>query len=239
MASKPLALVQVFKLSQYLSQFSSLLGPNIVVFCVQGMMTARVYILPGKPRKTLLILLSCFAICQGIIFGITIRTVVGYTGNIRKDTLPHCALGSLPCARVSVVTLASYGAYEFILGTFALAYALRQLPYTHLLWTNPARSVNALMWVICRDHLAYIFGFFFVILLTIISHCLKLNFVISGLESVPQILIYVVIGPWMIISLRRSYERNLDEMEMENNGLSGIVFAGITDAGHIVQHQSA
>ncbi|EIW78858.1 hypothetical protein CONPUDRAFT_145129 [Coniophora puteana RWD-64-598 SS2] len=237
----PLTLAQheTFKLCQYLSAFFGTLGPDIIVFCVQGMMTARVYILLGKPRKTLLILLSCFTICQGFTFCVTIRNVGEYFGNLRKHTHAYCALGSLPCAPVSVVKLTSYLAYEFILGSFALAYASRQLPYSSSLWINPARSVNALMWVICRDHLAYIFGFFFVILLTIISHCLKLNFVISGMEKVPQILLFAVIGPWMIISLRRSYERNLDEMAMDNNGLTVIVFASVTDAGQSAQHQSA
>ncbi|EIW78860.1 hypothetical protein CONPUDRAFT_83283 [Coniophora puteana RWD-64-598 SS2] len=129
-----------------------------------------------------------------------------------------------------------YMTYEVILGIFALVYAVQQLPCAATsLWMRPTRSVSILMWILFRDHLIYIFVVLLSMLLTTMYYYAKVQFelkdsILDSITAISEVFQYAVIGPWMIISLRRSYERKTDQRVIDSRQLSEIAFAGVQGA---------
>ncbi|EIW86016.1 hypothetical protein CONPUDRAFT_133662 [Coniophora puteana RWD-64-598 SS2] len=175
------------------------------------MMSIRVYVLLGRPMTILVVLGMCFAATQ--IFSITSSIFFFAPGSVYwseaqllsidfcNDDIPTNRDWTYPAYCMTVL------AYEVILCALALRHAFKNLSVSA--WREPARAAVGLGSIIVRDNLVY----FFIVLVSLTLS--SVNFVPAlsnsiayvGLEKLMQLTLVTMVGPWMIISLRKSYEK--------------------------------
>ncbi|EIW78792.1 hypothetical protein CONPUDRAFT_74395 [Coniophora puteana RWD-64-598 SS2] len=114
--------------------------------------------------------------------------------------------------------------YEGVLCGLVLWYASRHL--WEAFCRSPGRAANTLASVILRDNLIY----FFLALLSMFLSALNqvpsitVSLAYNCLDDIFQTFLFSMVGPWMVISLRKSYERSLSEGDSQAYELSTVAF---------------
>ncbi|EIW78796.1 hypothetical protein CONPUDRAFT_166714 [Coniophora puteana RWD-64-598 SS2] len=115
--------------------------------------------------------------------------------------------------------------FELFLFALALGYACRHIPSSF--WRNPAAAATSLATVIVRDNLVY----FFVATLSMATNAAieipsaATSNTFSSIAMIAQSVLVAMIGPWMVISLRRSYEQNTGVTTSRSHEVTTVAFA--------------
>ncbi|EIW78791.1 hypothetical protein CONPUDRAFT_74394 [Coniophora puteana RWD-64-598 SS2] len=196
----------------------------VLKFARRGMLAMRVFVLFEKSRKVLLVLIAFFIITQGvnvaiICMNIAIQLRLSVEQSI--EGFHWCTYGVSPTEEWSYpVDDLALIVYETVVCGFAIRYVIRHLPTAF--WTDPKRSVNVLINVILRDNLVY----FFLCSGQEYQRARALgSAVYNGVNNVLQNVMLCMIGPWMVINLRTSYDRRADEASESAHQISSIQFA--------------
>ncbi|EIW78853.1 hypothetical protein CONPUDRAFT_74444 [Coniophora puteana RWD-64-598 SS2] len=199
-----------------------------------GMMTVRVYILLGRSQKLLAILAACFLAAQGVSAVVAIyyirRSAHLISESSADDISVHlCEVSkSHTLSWTLTATASSRVVYETILCGLSLVYVFKHLPETTSLRRSPARFANELWLLMVRDNLVYFFAVLFAQIINIISSPARseaTKLIFNNISNELNAFQYAMVGPWMIISLRKSYEKGIAQRTIESHGLSDIGFA--------------
>lgn len=183
-----------------------------ILFLLQGIMTLRVYTLYGNSRKLIAVLLPCFIVSQGIFIGSTIRilavgpsvetegTILGVNACI---ALIPVSLYWVPPLQFSVVT-----GFEVLLCAAALHYTYKHVKASE--WRSPARLLGRLVALTVRDNLIYFaIAFFSLIVSSMDQNGVFATYTSPAymiVESILEFFLMTMVGPWMILSIRRNAE---------------------------------
>jgi len=171
----------------------------------------RAYALLGACKPFLYVFTALFVVVQGISIVSTLLMlgpVLKAADRTNVAGLNVCDVGTT--ASFSWVTPTSdtlWMTYETILCGAVVRYAFREIPTSS--WKSPTRSVGALLRVIIRDNLIH----FFIVTFSLLMATLNATGVTSNVSVIDHGNVFLVslqvamIGPWIIINLRRSYEQ--------------------------------
>lgn len=200
-----------------------------IMILLQGMMSIRVYVLLGKPQSILVVFAVFYTVVQGIniatlsvmLHGLTsVFSEISFAGIYScYINFPEGIWWIYPTSDAFLIS------YEALLCALALWYASKSIQGSF--WRSPLRSANTLMAVIIRDNLLY----FFVVLMSIIVNAMeqvKDNINLTAyncFEDILEVVLYCMVGPWMILSLRKSYEICLGREASNGHELTTVAFA--------------
>ncbi|EIW76404.1 hypothetical protein CONPUDRAFT_76751 [Coniophora puteana RWD-64-598 SS2] len=180
----------------------------ILTCLLQGMMAMRVWVLLGTPRKVYVILLTAFIISQGLSLVDDMLSILAYAGgsdHLNEHVVEGCSLRNTtpswnrwlaPWSKGSLV------AFELLLCLFAIIHIIKRAR------THGASSYifGNVVSTLIRGNLLYFFLAFFVLLVTALE---EIQWVDSskGLYwitfSALKYIFYGVIGPWMMLDIRK------------------------------------
>jgi len=203
---------------------------NLILNCVlQGMMTMRVYALLGRPKSFLYPISALFVIvqCIGIASNLgTFKAVLGSTDRFAIAGLNVCN-DPIPASMSWITTTSNalWMAYEFILCGAILRYAFLEIPASS--WKTPTRSIGALVSVIVRDNLVYFFIVAFSMLFGILNAENITNIYIFAYGSRTNSVQVALIGPWIILNLRRCCDTTVICDTYNSREMSTIAFGNV------------
>lgn len=197
------------------------------IFLLEGMMTARVYVLLEKPKTLLYVLLTGFSAAQviNIIISVDMIKLASFS-EISVAGLYICDLSGIAQLEWTYpFTSALLLAYEAILIGCSVFCAVKHLRGS--LWTNLTHFIDTLTAVIIRDNLAYFFIAFLGFLIRAIGSTLAgspTTFYLL-LSTASEVAVLSMIGPWMILSLRKSDTRLINGGVSAGNEVTTVEFA--------------
>jgi len=175
------------------------------------MMTLRAYALLGRSKPFLYVMSALFVAVQGtsitsnlFMFGAVLKSanridIAGF--NVCDTGAPSSLSWITPTSNTLWMM------YETILCGAVLRYAFKEIPPAA--WKSPFRSVNILVTVIIQDSLIHFFVVTFSMLVAILN-ATDITNNISVFNGGSNFLVswqVAMIGPWVMIDLRRSYEK--------------------------------
>ncbi|EIW76393.1 hypothetical protein CONPUDRAFT_158419 [Coniophora puteana RWD-64-598 SS2] len=197
-----------------------------LTFLLQGMMSVRVWILLGMQREVYVVLLVTFVATQIVAVAMVVMYFVAYAGPtvlIDEGPVKDCFVrGELPSSWGPWLIPLNNGmlaAYELLLCAFAIYYLVQG---TRTRGSSKFFASN-LVFKLVRDNLVYFFLAFFILLITTLEQ-------IPGIEmskglywttfATLRYLFYGLVGPWMVLDLRReAYEDQVATETADNNQL--------------------
>ncbi|EIW78789.1 hypothetical protein CONPUDRAFT_74392 [Coniophora puteana RWD-64-598 SS2] len=200
----------------------------IINIILQGMLSVRIYVLFGRSAAVLLALGSCFVIAQLLKIGFNSWFLSSGPTSLYEFgflSINFC-VQDVPVNRVWTYLAdgTTMLVFEIILCAFALRYAFKSLedPF----WKSPTRSVVSLGSVIVRDNLVY---FFIALVNTVLiavydSPNVVISVAYSCISLICLTILWALVGPWMIISLRKSYNRDIEEVTPNEHELTTVAF---------------
>ncbi|EIW78790.1 hypothetical protein CONPUDRAFT_155519 [Coniophora puteana RWD-64-598 SS2] len=191
------------------------------------MISIRIYVLFGREKKPLFVLAVFFVVSQGVniaLSALLLKVAVGSAVESGFLSFDVCTNGSIPNIQWLYPTSGSILiVYEAIICGFAVRYAFKNLG--SYAWKNPVSCFNTLMAIIVRDNLVYFFIVFFQALVNVLAGTSKLeSLALSCLDGALLTIVLAMVGPWMIISLRKNYERDVNGDVSEAHELSPVAF---------------
>jgi len=198
-----------------------------VIFILQGVMLVRIYVLLRRSRVALVALVIFFALSQVLSIVSALRIVAGGPKSTPEIVLYdiYNSCDQLFPAWVYITSDVAAVSFEIFLFVLALWYACRHLPSSF--WRNPAAAATSLATVIVQDNLIY----FFVATLSMATNAAieipsaATSNAFSSIAMIAQSVLVAMIGPWMVISLRRSYERNTGFTASRSHEVTTVAFA--------------
>ena len=200
-----------------------LISQNILVFLLQAMLSLRVWILFGKSGKLRWFLLCTFFLAQAV----NLIASMFYWVVIPREFADGNAYSLDGLEWTSPAGSLALLSYEILLSILAVCYALKNLPRNF--WQDPAGSTRMVASITVRDNLVY----FFVALAELVGNIFS-NMVMPidtaiaywGIEHILQITFLTMIGPWMILDLRKQNKIDLDGRTSRDVELSDLMFRG-------------
>jgi len=133
----------------------------------------------------------------------------------------------LPPNRVWAFPATSFAVlgFDIILCALALQHAVKCLPAAF--WRAPLQAAAGLASVIVRDNLVYFFLTLIAMTLSAIDFVpiITNSIIFNSIYPIPQMMLLTMIGPWMIISLRRNFDSGTGEGGPHSHELSSVAFA--------------
>jgi len=207
----------------------------VLTAVLQGMMTMRAYALLGRPKSFLLCSFILFILVQGacIIANMVLyKNELGSSSRTEIAGLNLCNVGA-PSLLYWITPMSNslWIAYEILLCGAVLRYAFKELPASW--WKRPFRSANTLRAVITRDNLVY----FFIVTISMLVSTLGATGVtantpiVSNASPFLSAIQVAMVGPWLIISLRKRYDKDTnaeiaDSYEMTTMAFSSTEYQG-------------
>lgn len=198
-----------------------------------GMMSMRVYALLGRPTLLRFPLLIFFVVVQGVGVSsniVMMMTVFKHTSRTAISGLNICDVGSTPSISwVTPTTDTLWMAYEVVLCGAVIRHIFNDIPLA--MWKSPVRSLGTLVSVVIRDNLIH----FFIVTVSMLITTLKDTNVISDITVLinmsPFLLSFQVamVGPWLIINLRKRYEQSIDADMSDIWEMTAIAFTHTSD----------
>ncbi|EIW78873.1 hypothetical protein CONPUDRAFT_74460 [Coniophora puteana RWD-64-598 SS2] len=206
-----------------------------------GMMTIRAYVLLERPKSFLLCSFILFILVQGacIVANMVLyKNELGSSSRTEIAGLNLCNVGA-PSLLYWVTPMSNslWIAYEILLCGAVLRYAFQELPASW--WKRPFRSASTLRAVITRDNLVYFFILTYELSVTISMLVSTLGAtgvtantpIVSNASPFLSAIQVAMVGPWLIISLRKRYDKDTnaeiaDSYEMTTMEFSSTEYQG-------------
>jgi len=180
----------------------------VLICLLQGMMAVRVWILLGAERRVFFILLTAFVISQGLSLVDAMLSIMEYTGGsdyLDENDVEGCSLINTTPSWNKWLVPWSKGllvAFELLLCLLAIIHLVKRAR------THGASSclMGNVVSTLVRDNLLYFFLAFFILLVTALE---EIKWVESSMGlywitfSALKYVFYGVIGPWMMLDLRK------------------------------------
>jgi len=191
-------------------------------------MALRVYILLGRPKVVLIALVICFIITHVLNIGWSIYPLAIGPSLMTEGTLADISFcgENFPSGRAWIFPATSVIVLMFdtVLCVLVVWYALKNLP--RALWREPSSIASNLISVMVRDNLMYFLIVFIAMALNTVAEVPALgnSFPYYVLDIVLEVMMTVMVGPWMILSLRRSYEEGSGAYTSGSNEFTTVAF---------------
>ncbi|EIW78829.1 hypothetical protein CONPUDRAFT_91261 [Coniophora puteana RWD-64-598 SS2] len=192
-------------------------------------MAVRVYVLLGKPTAISIVLGTLFLITHSLNISVTVWFVAGgtimYTSfefldiNICQQYVPPNRVWAFPATSFAVL------GFDIILCALALHHAVKRFPAAF--WRAPLQAAAGLASVIVRDNLVYFFLTLIAMMLSAIDFVpiITKSIIFNSIYPIPQMMLLTMIGPWMIISLRRNFDNDTGEGGPHSQEMISVAFA--------------
>jgi len=193
-------------------------------------MTMRAYALLGRSKPFIYTVSTVFVVVQGISIPSNLfmfKAVLSSADRTNVAGFNVCDIGAPPSySWITPTSNTLWMAYETILCGAVLRYAFKEVPAFS--WKSPTRSVNALVAVIIRDNLVHFFIVTFSMLIAILNATGVTSniFVFLNGSYFLVSLQVAMIGPWIIINLRRSFEMTASPGASNSWEMTTVAFAG-------------
>jgi len=182
-------------------------------------MALRVHILLGKSKRVLAALVIGFLASQVVTLAVIV-SLLAHGGSIIPPAkiaisgIKSCSKASSDPQWVYPLCCSTLLIYELMLIAFCLHHAIAHLERP--LWTSIRSYTGSLTSIIVRQSLFYFTVAFFGILITAMSQtpALQSSAAFLIINSIADFVLLTMIGPWIVLDLRRQYEENI-----ENNNL--------------------
>ncbi|EIW76414.1 hypothetical protein CONPUDRAFT_158437 [Coniophora puteana RWD-64-598 SS2] len=178
----------------------------VLTFLLQGMMAIRVWALLGTQRKVLVFLLTTFIVSQAVSLADAVLFLAAYAGvssRVDEHVARDCVQwGSLPSWSRWLIPWSAgmLAAFELILCLFAVFHVVKGARIHGSLRFRMGRVVSTLV----RGNLVYFFLAFFILLITALE---EIPWIQSGLYWITfsslKYVFYGLVGPWMMLDLRK------------------------------------
>ncbi|EIW78800.1 hypothetical protein CONPUDRAFT_74401 [Coniophora puteana RWD-64-598 SS2] len=204
---------------------------TVITLFRSSMMALRVYGLLGRSRAVLIGLSICFTITFAInitsaVLGmahgyITIATYAVFEFNFCTLNTPSTLLWTYPATSMLIL------GFDIILCALAVHHAVKHLPPSF--WCHPLHMAASMRALIIRDNLVY---FFFTLMSNMLlavefSPYIVYTTLWTILSILVQETVLALVGPWLIINLRKSFELTTGDEVSGSRELTSVAFASI------------
>ncbi|EIW74272.1 hypothetical protein CONPUDRAFT_78229 [Coniophora puteana RWD-64-598 SS2] len=204
---------------------------DIITFLLQGMLAIRVYLLYGKSKLVLFPLLTGFIvthIANSAVGIVTWIVAFKFDDELQYANIATCQLyypaeytWLLPASNSIIL------GFEVLLSGFVFRYALKHLPTPF--WRSPKRSLCTMKSVIVQDNLIY----FLIALFALVVNIIEGSPIASPgpcascwiIAKMTRFIHLTMIGPWMVLSLQRQHDSDVNGTQSETQASAPMRFA--------------